>query len=463
MKKRENSDNREKNDKSTHPGPIARLIGWGQRVWAYCSEGVWSDTRRDWRISVIKTLNLSVRSFLDRDLQSQAAAMTFKTVLAIVPALALFFAIGKGFGTQNIISKELHAYFPAQSEAIDNSMTFIDHYLESSTEGVFVGVGIVFLLYTLISLLGSVEDSFNLIWGIKQGRTWGRKITDYTAILLILPLLLILSSGITMFVTTLLQSALPYPFLSPIVTYAVDFLGILLGWLFFTGSYMLIPNTSVKFKNAFIAGVIAGSGYFIVQWLFVTGQLYVTRYNAIYGSFAFLPLLLIWLQLVWLITLAGGVLCYASQSIFEFSFSNEIARISLDYRRKILIGVMFVTVKRRDQGLPPIDEQQLSLTYGLPISIVTKAVNDLVDAGLLDRVMLKENAGQETFGIAPALDTEVITLGLIIRRLEQHGSTNFIPDFNSRFQAVVEAIDNVENITCTAADKYLLRDLAFKP
>lgn len=241
----------------------------------------------------------------------------------------------------------------------------------------------------------------------------------------------------------------------------MDFLGILLGWLFFAGSYMLIPNTRVKFKNAFIAGAIAGTGYFILQWLFVSGQLYVTRYNAIYGSFAFLPLLLIWLQLVWLITLAGGVLCYASQSIFEFSFSNEINRISFDYRRKILVGVLLITVKRREQGLPPINEQQISLTYGLPISLVTKAVNDLIEVGLIDKVLLKGKNEQETYGISPALDTEDITLGLVIKRLRKHGSTDFIPDFNNRFKGVVDAINSIEDITCQEADKYLLRDLPF--
>lgn len=185
------------NDVSTKSGLISRLTGWIKRQWAYCSEGVWSDTRRSWRINVIKTVNLSVRSFLDRDMQSQAAALTFKTILAVVPALALMFAIGKGFGMQTGIQSQLYGYFPAQTQALDKAFTFVDSYIASSNEGMFVGIGIVFLLYTLISLLGSVEDSFNLIWGIKQGRTIGRKIIDYTAILLILPVLLICSSGIT--------------------------------------------------------------------------------------------------------------------------------------------------------------------------------------------------------------------------------------------------------------------------
>lgn len=442
-------------------GLAGRVSSWIRRQWLYCSEGVWSDTRRNWRVNVLKTVNLSVRSFLDRDLQSQAAALTFKTLLAIVPALALFFAIGKGFGFQNGIKSQLFSYFPAQTEALEKAFTFVDSYIASSGEGVFVGVGIVFLLYTLISLLGSVEDSFNLIWGIKQGRTIGRKITDYTAILLILPVLLICSSGITVFMSSMLQMALPSKFFSPIIQYIVDFAGIVLGWLFFAGTYMLVPNTHVKFKNAFIAGMLAGTAYVILQWLFVSGQIYVTRYNAIYGSFAFLPLLLLWLQLVWLITLAGGVLCYASQSIFEFSFSNEIAKMSLDYRRKILVGVMLVTVKRREQGRRPIDERLIAVRYGLPISMVTKAVNDLVDAGLLNRVLTVDSNGRQVIGVTPAYDTDVITLGMVLQRLRTSGTRGFIPEFDGRFKIVVDTVNELEKDTIEIADRILLRDLPF--
>lgn len=448
-------------DRSTRQGLVSRLTGWAVRQWKYCSEGVWSDTRRSWHVNVIKTVNLSVRSFLDRDLQSQAAALTFKTLLAIVPALALIFAIGKGFGMQGGIQSQLYSYFPAQTQALDKAFTFVDSYIASSNEGMFVGIGIVFLLYTLISLLGSVEDSFNLIWGIRQGRTIGRKITDYTAILLILPVLLICSSGITVFMSSMLQAALPYQAITPVIQYVVDFVGVILGWLFFAGAYMLVPNTHVKFRNALIAGILAGTAYVILQWLFVSGQIYVTRYNAIYGSFAFLPLLLLWLQLVWLITLAGGVLCYASQSIFEFSFSNEIARISLDYRCKILVGVMLVAVKRREEGRRPIDERLIAVRYGLPISLVTKAVNDLVEMRLLDRVVIDDKDGRPVGGITPALDTDRITLGLILRRMRLTGTHGFIPDFDRRFRSVVESVDSNEQAAFTDADRILLRDMHF--
>ena len=270
-----------------------------------------------------------------------------------MPALALLFAIGRGFGFQNLLQTQLFSSFPAQAEALKTAFTFVDSYLAQSSEGIFVGIGIVFLLWTLISLISSVEDSFNRIWGIEHGRSFWRKITDYTAICLILPVLMICSSGITLLMSTTIQKVLPFDFLSPLVSTLLDFSSVILVWFFFAGSYMLIPNTKVKFKNALIAGIIAGTSFVILQWLFLSGQIYVTRYNAIYGSFSFLPLLLIWLQLVWLITLSGAVYCYSSQNIFQFSFSNEIEKISEDYRWRILLAVTTIIIRRFVKGMKP--------------------------------------------------------------------------------------------------------------
>lgn len=444
-------------DKKINSGLLQRIMTWGRRQYDYYTGGVWSDTRTSWRVDIIKTLNLSVRSFLNADLQSQAAAMTYRTLLAIVPALALIFAIGRGFGFQNILQTQLFNYFPSQKIALEKAFSFVESYLSQSSEGIFVGVGIVFLLYTLISLLGSVEDSFNRIWGIKHGRSYWRKVTDYTAIFLILPVLMICASGITVFMSSTLQTALPYEFISPLLSWLLDFMSLVLVWFFFAGLYIMVPNTRVKFKNAMIAGILAGTAFTILQWLFVSGQLYVTRYNAIYGSFAFLPLLLIWLQLVWLISLSGAVLCYSSQNIFQFSFSNEIARISIDYRRKILMAVLTVIVNRFESGRRPLDEPDIARDYGLPLSLVTEAVNQLVEAGLANRVVLDEK--KELLGVAPGMPTREISIGLVLEKLRYNGSADFIPEFDHRFASVIAAIDNVESNAIESARSTLVKDL----
>lgn len=440
------------------PGWVDKLIALGKRWYNYGTSGVWSDTRRNWKVDLMKTINLSVRSFLNADLQNRAASLTYQTLLAIVPALALMFAICRGFGFQNLLQTQLFSSFPAQSKALTAAFSFVDSYLAQSSEGIFVGIGIVFLLWTLISLISNVEDAFNKIWGIAQGRSFWRKITDYTAIFLILPVLMICASGITVFMSTTLQNSLNLPFLSPVVSTILDCSSLVLVWLFFAGSYLLIPNTKVKFKNAFIAGILAGTAFIILQWLFVSGQVYVTRYNAIYGSFSFLPLLLIWLQLVWLITLSGAVYCYSSQNIFEFSFSNEIARISEDYRWRILLSVMTVSVHRFIHGEKPLTDHQISEQYGLPISLVTASINSLLDEGLVMRVVNKP--GDDSFSIAPAVDPATLTLGVFFRRMASHGSKNFIPDFDKRFGNVNIAIDNLEQITLEKADTILISSLA---
>ena len=436
---------------------LSRMIAKGMRWYRYMIDGVWSDTRRSFKVDVVKTLNLSVRSFFNSDLQMRAGYLTYQTLLAIVPALALVFAIGRGFGFQNILQSQLFNSFPAQKEALSKAFTFVDSYLAQSSEGIFVGIGIVFLLWTLISLIGNVEDCFNTIWGIKQGRSIWRKLTDYSAIVLILPILMICSSGILVFMSSTIEAILPYGFLSPVIKLLLDFASLVLVWLFFTGTYMLIPNTKVKFKNAFIAGIMAGTAYSILQWLFLSGQIYVTRYNAIYGSFAFLPLLLIWLQFVWLITLAGAVLCFSSQNIFEFSFTNEVNRISANYKWRLTLAVMTVAVDRFNDEKPPLTPHQMAVEYGLPITLVNDAAHKLIDAGLLQKVVVTHN--EDEAGLAPAIDPSKITIGMVLERLGSIGSANFIPQFNDRFQELSDAVVEMREECIAAGSKILLSKL----
>lgn len=439
---------------------ISRLVVKGRKLYLYYTEGVWSDTRGGWKVDVIRTINLSVKSFLNTDLQARASALTYQTMLAIVPALALLLAIGRGFGLQEVLTQELYKAFPSQKEALATAFQFVDSYLSQSSEGLFVGVGIVFLLYTLISLLGSVEDSFNLIWGVKQGRSIGRKLTDYTAILLILPILMICSSGLSLFMSTALHKLLPFGFLTPAISLAIDFASLVITWLFFAGAYMLIPNTKVKFANALLAGALAGTGFIILQWIFVTGQMYVSRYNAIYGSFSLIPLLLIWSQLAWVITLAGAVLCYSSQNIFHFSFDNQIAHISMDYRRKITLAILTVIARRFAQKKPPLTNHDFAVSYNIPSRMAADVTSQLVECGLLSVVLTGDNG--EEHGFQPAVPTESLTLGYALDKIARKGIDNFIPDFNTRFSQLINVVDGIDRTTYEQADKIRLADLEIK-
>lgn len=420
-----------------------KIYAWAekvQRAYQYCTQGVWSDTRLNWKVNTIKTINLSVKSFMNSELQNRASALTYSTMLAIVPALAMLFAIGRGFGFQNLLKSQLATMLPAQRGSMEVALEFVDHYLEQASQGIFVGVGLVFLLWTLISLMSNIEDAFNKIWGVKSDRSFPRKIIDYTAILFLLPILMVCSSGISILMSTTLVDNPHFKFFTPALKTILDFLPFVLVWMSFIGMYMLFPNTKVKFKHAVVSGIFAGTAFQILQYLFVSGQIYVSKYNAIYGSFAFLPLLLIWLQLVWTITLSGAVLCYSAQNIFQFNFSEDIEKMSLDYKLKICTVIMTIVVKRFQNRLPALTVRDFAALYHMPSKIVTELISEMINAGLL--IVVYSTTEKESHAYVPAIDIHDITVGYVMEKINTEGRSGFIPNFQQEFKTIIDYIDN---------------------
>lgn len=447
------------------PGRLLRLYrkayAKGQEAWAYWNGGIWRDTRSLWWVNVLKTANISVNTFLSKDMQTQAAALAYRTTLALVPALAMIFAIGRGFGFQKILQDELSGLLPGQQTAISHTLKFVDSYLNQASEGIFVGIGIVFLLYTLYSLLNSVENTFNSIWGVSRGRSIGRKIPDYMSMLLIFPLLMIVSSGISIFLTSALQQAFDFAFMTPLITVFLKVLSWLIVIIFFAGVYMLVPNTKVKPANALAAGVFAGIAFLVLQWLFISGQMYVTKYNAIYGSFSFLPLLFIWLQLTWMMILIGAIICYSSQNIFLYAFSTQINNISHTYRRKVSIAVCALIVQRFAKMQQPLSHRQIQDITEIPPKLLGDVLANLERAGLINTVIL--DAKKEITGYQPALDSSRISVGLLRERLDNVGIDNFLPHFSERYGGAITVVDNLNAEFDKLSDNMLLTDISIDP
>ena len=283
--------------------------------WHFASEDIWRITEtevsgsRRILINLFKTVIISVRRFKEDDLQAKASALTYNMMLAIVPMLALMYAIARGFGFQNIIQMQLLDYFPAQRDALTYIFDFVKtDWSETRNGGVFVGAGILMLLWTVVSMVNNIEAVFNEIWQVKKARSFYRKITDYTSFFLILPILMIASGGLSLFLSSSFEDLGYLSFVSPLVRKLLSFSPYFLTWLFFTGMYVLIPNTRVKFWNALLAGIICGTFFQFFQFIYINGQIWVSKYNAVYGGLAFLPLLLLWIQLSWIICLFGAVL-----------------------------------------------------------------------------------------------------------------------------------------------------------
>ena len=396
-------------------------------LYDYCTVEVWKDQRKLWWVDLAKIINLSVRSFLDKNLQEKACALTYRTVLATIPVLAILFAICRGFGFQNLLETELVKYFPAQREILARMLGFVDSYLAHASSGLFLGIGLILMLYTLINLLSSVEDSFNNIWGISKPRSLVRRVVDYTAFFFIMPIFIIALGGLQLMVTSKMQKFLDIdssyigvvfncaPWVLTCLTYAVVF--------------VLIPNTKVHVKNALVSGVICGIAYEIVQYLIVSGQIYVSNYNAIYGSFAFLPLFLIFIQLSWLICLSGVVATYSSQNVYHFSFTDDIDNIAPSYRREITIIILAAIVDRFDRDLPPYTQIEITKDLGIPVRIVQRSVADLCHVGL---IRMSEEDGHDAVYI-PNHNIERMTINNVSELLRNNGNRDFVPLIGENF------------------------------
>ncbi len=429
------SDNKEAKPKK--PSFFTRLFDKASNFANYFWTGIWKETSDSNKVRWLKVANLSIRSFLDRDLQSRSMSLTYSTVLAIVPAFALLLAIGRGFGLQGLLEQELYNNFPAQKQVIQFGLRFVDSYLKEASSGMFVGIGIVFLLWTLISLLSYIETAFNKIWDIKHDRSLYQKVTDYIAICLMVPILMICSSGVSIFMSATIQDNMHFAFLTPFVNVALETSPVLLSWLAFSLSFCLIPNTKVKFKYAAISGAICAIVFQILQLLFVNGQIYVSKYNAIYGSFAFLPLLLIWLQLSWLILLLGCVLTYSLQNVFAFNFIGDATTMSENYERKVTIILTAAIVARFKENKTPFTRGQLSFYYDIPIRVVSHLCDQLYKARIINFVILPD----EKVGVAPAMETGNLSVGELLSRLDNVGDSNFIPRFSIVYRATLDKID----------------------
>lgn len=389
-----------------------------RKGWAFVCEDVWKCKSNNIFIHIIKTLNLSIRCFLNEMLHQRASALAFQSLLAIVPALLLIIAIGKGFGLGAIIEKQLLEAFPAHYDALRYAITFVEGYmLQLQSLGIFIGLGVILLLWTLITLMSNIENTVNDLWNVPN-RKFARRITDSMALFIILPILIIASNGMSIFASTLLNKL---PYISVLGQHIMQLSSYVLSWLLFTLAYMLLPNAKVKFKHAFVSGVICGTAFNLFQWLYLSGQIWVSKYNAIYGSFAFLPLLMLWMQFSWLICLIGVVLSYSSQNVFNFDFEKDIKNISRNYYEHVLITIMSIILHRRQEEKVPLSCYEISQLYKIPIQLVSRAINDLSQVDLVAPTPINND-----YAYIATTDNKMLTIGLLLSRIDNYGSKDFV-------------------------------------
>ena len=272
---------------------------------------------------IYRILYLTIRFFTAKRVMAQASALTYSTLLAIVPILAVVFAIARGFGFSKYIELWFRDTMESQPQVADLMIGFVDGYLEHTQSGLFLGIGLIFMLYTVLMLMNNVEETFNQIWQVSNSRPIIRSFTNYLAFFLLLPILAIVSTGISIFMKTIVES-LPGPMaVGTAMQQVLDFSTYILMSLLFIALYVYMPNTKVRFSSAIIPGILAGVSMQLLQLFYIHSQIWVTGYNAIYGSFAALPLFMLWVQISWTICLFGAQLTYTNQNMNRFGINLE--------------------------------------------------------------------------------------------------------------------------------------------
>ncbi len=418
------------------------------KIAEYFREGIWrqeTDGLHPLKASAVEALKaviIAVKGFRADKCEFRASALTFYTLLSIVPVAAMLFAVARGFGMEKHLRQRLYDEFSQHSQTLDYVVSFANSLLENTRAGAMAGVGVIILIYTIIKVLGNIEESFNDIWKIDRPRPLTRMISDYLSFVLICPVLLVLSGSITVFIATFLKglsvkigmghSPLWLSFVMlKIFAYIVP-------WMMFTFIYMFMPNTKVRPKAGLAAGILAGSIYQIIQWTFIKFQIGVSSYNAIYGSFAALPLFLVWMQLSWLTVLFGAEFCNALQNLKRYSPDPLFDGISR-YGRKILaLEITSLVARNFNEGRPPLDSEAISRSLRMPCAVAEDVLAWLVSSGILCETRCR---GSSSY--LPSTSCEKFKLSFILRQLDLSGEDKFLESGNPEFRRVDLAVRNL--------------------
>jgi len=442
------------------------LLGMISDFVEFINEGIWRIRLRNLPkgrrlfTRYLRVFIVAAKQFRGDKCPLRASALTFYSLLSVVPVVAMAFAIAKGFDLQKHLETQIMEKFSGQEMMISQIIGFSRNMLNNTRGGIIAGVGVVVLLWAVINVLSQIEESFNDIWGVKKARSFGRKFSDYLSIVLIGPLLLIMSSSVTVLIATNLthitrKIALLGVF-SPVVRLIIQILPYCFIWILFAFVYIFMPNKKVSFPSGFIAGIAAGTIFVIVQKLYIGFQIGVAKYNAIYGSFAALPLFLVWLQISWLIMLFGAEISFAYQSVDEYEFEPDSKKISPLFRKLLSLQIAHLLVMNFMNGNKPMTVSSICTTLDIPVRLVQDILYDLAGCGILSDAV-SENNGEPAY--QPARDINGLSISFILLAMESKGIDSIPTARTDSFNALSVRLKAFADTIEKSPSNTLLKDL----
>ncbi len=372
-------------------------------------------------LALVRIVGIVLKGFHSDECTLQASALTYFTLMSMVPVLALSLSVAKGFEAERRVMEliGLVQTGPGQYDTIGRMAELppeaqqvamvIFNAVEQANFGALGAVGLAFLFWAVIKVMAKIENTFNLVWGVHEPRPWLRKISDYISVFVLVPVMVLLATSVNAVlssdkVTGMLQQRLGALFW--LYEQALGMTGLLFIFLAFIFLYMFMPNTRVRILPAAVGGVIGGTLWYVIQTFYFMAQSGLTQKNVIYGTFAAIPFFLLWVYMSWLVVLFGAELAFAVQNCQTYTAERKAEHASVATRQ--LLGMLLVyEICRNFYGddEESWDPEQFSAARGIPIRLVTAVLSQLTAA----HVVLATESRDARY--VPAKDIGRLTLG----------------------------------------------------
>ena len=411
--------------------------------------------KKRWLYRFLQTIILVARGFKDQVLVVRANSLSFALLFAFIPMMALIYAIARGFGFEEIVKSTISSSFLAEANVAPVLLEWIERYLETARDGLFVGIGLIVLIWAVYAFFNMLENSFNSIWNVKQSRSFTRRMTNYVMTLLLVPVLVVVTSGISIFLNSTEVLASVLDSIVPIRKFMLRFLPFVATAGVFTWIFIAIPNTKVKFSSAIIPGILMGLLYQVVQALSMYLVVLFARMSIVYGAFSAIPLVLIWLHITCWLLLVGSELAFAIQNNDLFAYEKDLKNMSRRYKDYVMLYLLSVIIRRFEVGESPQTAQEMAAENQLPIRLVQQVLSRLEETVIVRRVYVED---EEVQAFIPALDTKSITVEMVIGRISAQGTEEFLQHTPAEMQAFWQRYQQM--IDANHSDDILVSELA---
>lgn len=427
----------------------------------FVGEGVWEKKEDDfpsrkgwWLVRQVRLILYTARGVKEHNTVVRSAALTFFTLMSLVPILALAFGVIKGFGLETALEDYLYEHFSENGQFIRSALGFVNEVLLRTSGGLVAVSGLAVLVWAAARVFGNVENAFNTIWEVKTSRSITRRASTYAAVIFIMPLLTVLLAVVLSYVRNLIAN---YSSIPNNILYAAGSFAVL--WLMLAGAYKAIPNTRVKFRYAALAGVIAAVAFSVFQLVYIALQSGVSSYNIIYGSFAAIPLFLLWIQVSWQIVLFGAELSFSYQNIESFLQEHYAVNVNYDNRRKVMLASMLVITRSFLRGEGGITSEAISKELKLPVRLVRDVSYALSEADLIVAISSDKSKSEKTKLYIPVKDVHEMRILDVLHAVENAGTSIKKVSDHYYLHHLFALLEQMDKKVAESDDNLLLVDL----